>query len=63
MEHFRLERACEIQVAMSAIDEGITIPDNVLAISQKGAREPGLAKLIFDALVRQVDKKDTSYKN
>jgi ribulose-5-phosphate 4-epimerase/fuculose-1-phosphate aldolase len=62
MEHFRLNRACEVQVAMSAIDDGITIPEKVLELSRQGSREPGLAKLIFDALVRQVDKKDTSYK-
>jgi ribulose-5-phosphate 4-epimerase/fuculose-1-phosphate aldolase len=63
MEHFRLNRACEIQVAMSVIDEGITIPENILEMSRQGSREPGLAKKIFDAMVRQVDKKDTSYKS
>ncbi len=63
MVHFRLQRACEIQTATSAIDPGIAIDGEVLAISKDVARSPQLAREIFDAMVRQVDKIDDSYKN
>jgi hypothetical protein len=60
--HFRLQRACEIQTATSVIDPGIVIPRNVLEISQEVSGDPRLAKEIFDAMVREVDKQDDSYK-
>jgi ribulose-5-phosphate 4-epimerase/fuculose-1-phosphate aldolase len=62
MVHFRLQRACEIQTATSVIDPGIVIPRNVLEISQEVSGDPRLAKEIFDAMVREVDKQDDSYK-
>jgi ribulose-5-phosphate 4-epimerase/fuculose-1-phosphate aldolase len=63
MVHFRLQRACEIQAATSVIDAGIPIPPAVLAISKEVSGDPNLARQIFDAMVREVDKVDDSYKN
>jgi ribulose-5-phosphate 4-epimerase/fuculose-1-phosphate aldolase len=63
MVHFRLQRACEIQTAMSVIDSGIAIPAPILAISREVSGDPNLAREIFDAMVREVDKIDDSYKN
>ncbi|MGD1066995.1 MAG: class II aldolase/adducin family protein, partial [Vulcanimicrobiaceae bacterium] len=63
MVHFRLQRACEIQVETSVIDAGIPIPPAILAISKEVSGDPNLAKQIFDAMVREVDKIDDSYKN
>jgi ribulose-5-phosphate 4-epimerase/fuculose-1-phosphate aldolase len=63
MVHFRLQRACEIQTATSVIDPGIPIPSNILAISREVSGDPNLAREIFDAMVREVDKIDDSYKN
>ncbi len=61
----KLERACEIQVSTSTIDAGIAIPDDVLAISydvSDHAQPSRGARRIFEAMVRQVDKRDASYK-
>jgi ribulose-5-phosphate 4-epimerase/fuculose-1-phosphate aldolase len=61
----KLERACEIQAATCAIDSGITIPGDVLAISFDVADDPATtrgSRRIFDAMIRQVDKRDDSYK-
>jgi ribulose-5-phosphate 4-epimerase/fuculose-1-phosphate aldolase len=61
----KLERACEIQAATSVIDAGITIPPDVMAISFDVADDPATtrgSKRIFDAMIRQVDKRGDSYK-
>jgi ribulose-5-phosphate 4-epimerase/fuculose-1-phosphate aldolase len=61
----KLERACEIQVATCAIDDGLVIPDDVLAVSYDvdGHRQPSPgARRVFQAMIRQVDKVDDSYK-
>jgi ribulose-5-phosphate 4-epimerase/fuculose-1-phosphate aldolase len=70
--HYRLQRACEVQVATSAIDEGILIPDSVRERSRNivldakrlkmDAPPPPDPQKVFDAMVRLVDRKDTSYK-
>jgi ribulose-5-phosphate 4-epimerase/fuculose-1-phosphate aldolase len=70
--HYRLQRACEVQVATSAIDDGILIPEsirersrNVVLDAKKlkmDAPPPPNPQLVFDAMVRLVDRKDTSYK-
>jgi hypothetical protein len=49
-------------VATSVIDPGIPIPPAVLAISKEVSGDPALAREIFDAMVREVDKIDDSYK-
>jgi ribulose-5-phosphate 4-epimerase/fuculose-1-phosphate aldolase len=71
--HYRLQRACEVQVATSAIDEGILIPDSVRARSRQIVLDksrltlekmtPPDPRVLFNAMVRLVDKKDTSYRN
>ena len=75
--HYRLQRACEVQLATSAIDEGIEIPRAVIDrfrssrddekkdLSMKSDLVPAAkrVRMLFDAMVRLVDKKDTSYKN
>lgn len=62
-----LQRACEIQVAQAALGAAIAVPaavarkttdDSVQFDAQFGAGQD-----VFDALVRQVDRIDTSYKN
>lgn len=61
----RLERACEVQVATETIDEGITVPAEVCRDSHRRAfAEPvsATARMVFDAMIRLVDKKDASYK-
>ncbi len=61
----KLERACEIQAATSTIDAGMTIPAEVMAISFDVADDPATTRgsqRIFDAMIRQVDKRDDSYK-
>ena len=75
--HYQLQRACEVQVATSAIDEGLEIPREVIDrfrgsrddekkdLSMKSDLVPAAkrVRMLFDAMVRLVDKKDTSYKN
>jgi len=63
MVHFRLQRACEIQMATSSIDPGITIPQAILDISKEISGDARLAKKIFDAMVREAVRGDDSYKN
>jgi ribulose-5-phosphate 4-epimerase/fuculose-1-phosphate aldolase len=72
--HYRVQRACEVQVATSAIDEGLTIPheitDGIKLLRGRGMERaqretvatPG-ARRIFDAMVRLIDAKDPSYKS
>jgi ribulose-5-phosphate 4-epimerase/fuculose-1-phosphate aldolase len=70
--HYRLQRACEVQLATSAIDDGILIPEsvrersrNIILDAAKLKMElppPPNPQLVFDAMVRLVDRKDTSYK-
>ncbi len=71
--HYRLQRACEVQLATSAIDEGIELSREVidsfgalrkddLNLKMDMPVKPSTQRL-FDAMVRLIDKKDTSYKN
>jgi ribulose-5-phosphate 4-epimerase/fuculose-1-phosphate aldolase len=70
--HYRIQRACEVQLATAAIDEGIelsrTVIDSFSALRRDDLNltmdqpvKPSTQRL-FDALVRQIDKKDPSYK-
>lgn len=61
-----LNRACEIQVASTAMGEVIEIPD---AIAQRATQDSlqfhdrfGCGQDVFDALTRMVDAQDPSYK-
>jgi ribulose-5-phosphate 4-epimerase/fuculose-1-phosphate aldolase len=71
--HYRVQRACEVQVATSAIDEGLpigqTIVEGVKLLRGKGLERAErewiatpAARRIFDAMVRLVDAKDPSYR-
>lgn len=62
-----LQRACEIQMATLGMGAAIPVPE---AIAQKCTRDSlqfdprhGAGKDVFNALVRQVDRIDTSYQN
>ncbi len=67
---FRLDRACEIQVATEQIDEGIMISEEICKtaasriLNNKRPTPPGqaavagkTAKIFFDAMARQAEKK------
>ena len=68
VKHWALQRACEIQVATASMGEPIEVPPEVVAVHQRDLHQaavpgtlPGRAE--FDAMVRLVDKKDTSWRN
>ena len=60
-----LQRACEIQLATLSMGAAITIPDDVAARCGHDALQfhphHGAGSDVFDALVRLVDRTDTSY--
>jgi ribulose-5-phosphate 4-epimerase/fuculose-1-phosphate aldolase len=62
-----LQRACDVQVAQAALGPAIAVTE---AIAQKTTQDAlqfdarfGGGQDVFDALVRQVDKVDTSYRS
>ena len=62
-----LQRACDVQVAQAALGPAIPVPEHV---AQKTVNDSfqwdtrfGAGQDVFDALVRQVDRIDDSYKN
>ena len=62
-----LQRACEIQMAQAAMGPAITLSE---AVARKTTDDSfqfdsqfGAGRDVFDALVRQVDRIDASYKN
>jgi ribulose-5-phosphate 4-epimerase/fuculose-1-phosphate aldolase len=62
-----LQRACDIQMAQAAMGPAIVVPE---AVARKTTHDSfqfdarfGAGQDVFDALVRQVDKIDTSYQN
>ncbi len=62
-----LQRACEIQVAQAALGPAIAVSE---AVARKTTHDSfqfdaqfGAGQDVFDALVRQVDRIDVSYKN
>jgi ribulose-5-phosphate 4-epimerase/fuculose-1-phosphate aldolase len=62
-----LQRACEVQVAQAALGAAIPVPE---AVARQTALDSlqwdqrfGAGQDVFDALVRRVDRIDTSYKN
>jgi ribulose-5-phosphate 4-epimerase/fuculose-1-phosphate aldolase len=68
--HYRLQRACDVQLATSAIDEGIELPRAIIdrfpvLRGERLTQTMGapVAQRMFEAMIRLVDKKDTSYKN
>lgn len=68
VKHWSLQRACEIQVATASMGQPIEVPPEVVAVHQRDlhqAQVPGVqpGRADFDAMVRLVDKKDTSWRN
>ena len=62
-----LQRACDVQVAQAALGPAIAVP---LHVAEKTVQDSfqwdtrfGAGQDVFDALVRQVDRIDPSYKN
>jgi len=62
-----LQRACEVQLATLAMGPAIPVPEAVAERSTRDALQfnprYGAGQDVFDALVRQVDRTDTSYRN
>ena len=67
IKHWSLQRACEIQVATMSMGKPLVVPDEVVAVHQRdlymaqASAKPGEAD--FAAMVRKVDKIDTSWRN
>jgi len=62
-----LQRACEVQVATATLGPAIPVPEKV---AQRTVQDSfqwdakfGAGQDVFDALVRQVDKLDPSYRS
>jgi hypothetical protein len=62
-----LQRACEVQAMQAALGPAIPVPE---AVARKTVEDSfqwdqrfGAGQDVFDALVRQVDRIDASYKN
>ena len=67
MRLWTLQRACEIQMATLAMGEPIPVPEAIAAKCtrdslQFDAQFGGVGQDLFDALVRQVDRLDASYR-
>ena len=62
-----LQRACEIQLATQSMGAPIRVPTDIAAKCTRDALQfnpaHGAGRDVFDALVRQVDRIDGSYKN
>ena len=62
-----LQRACEIQMATLSMGAAIPVPEAIAARCTRDALQfnpaHGAGRDVFDALVRQVDRIDDSYKN
>ncbi len=62
-----LQRACEIQMATLSMGAAIPVPEAIAAKCTRDALQfdprHGAGQDVFNALVRQVDRIDTSYKN
>ena len=62
-----LQRACEIQLATLSMGAAIPVPEPIAAKCTRDALQfnpaHGAGRDVFDALVRQVDRIDDSYKN
>jgi ribulose-5-phosphate 4-epimerase/fuculose-1-phosphate aldolase len=62
-----LQRACEVQVAQAALGPAIPVPEHVARKTVQDSFQWdtrfGAGQDVFDALTRQVDRLDPSYKN
>jgi len=66
LKHWMLQRACEIQMAITSMGTPIEVPADVIAVHQRDiamARAPGgVGKADFAAMVRKVDKIDPGWR-
>lgn len=66
LRHWSLQRACEVQVAMASMGEAIEVTEETLAVNRRDlpqAMAPGNAGVAdFEAMVRLVDRVDTSWR-
>jgi ribulose-5-phosphate 4-epimerase/fuculose-1-phosphate aldolase len=71
--HNRLNRACEVAVAQSSIDDGLIVPRLVIDSFELAERQTNTTletamlphthyRRTFDAMIRLLDSEDTSYK-
>ncbi len=62
-----LQRACDIQVAQAALGPAITVPEAIAARTTHDGLQYdaqfGAGQDVLDALIRQIDRIDSSYKN
>lgn len=67
IKHWSLQRACEIQLATASMGQPIEVSAEVIAVHQRDLHQTsipgGPGKADFDAMVRLVDRKDTSWRN
>ena len=67
LKYWVLQRACEHQLATMTAGTPIIVPNDVIAVHQRDqyqAAIPGAAgRAEFDAMVRKVDKIDTSWRD
>ena len=67
IKYWALQRACEIQLATMSMGKPILVSDDVIKVHQRDlymAAIPGQSgKAEFDAMVRKVDKIDTSWRD
>lgn len=67
LQHWLLQRACEIQVATGSAGTPMAIPDEVIAVHQRdlaGVQLPvGPGVPDFEAMVRLIDRKDKSWRD
>ena len=68
VQHWALQRACEIQLATMAAGQAIVVPDEVVAVHHRDLHEaaipgtqPGATD--FEAWVRQIDRIDRSWRD
>ena len=67
IKYWALQRACEIQLATMSMGKPILVPEEVIKVHQRDlymAQIPGgSGRAEFDAMVRKVDKIDTSWRD
>jgi ribulose-5-phosphate 4-epimerase/fuculose-1-phosphate aldolase len=67
LKYWALQRACEIQLATLSMGNAIQVPAEVIAVHQRDLHMTqipgGPGKAEFDAMVRRVDKIDTSWRD
>lgn len=67
VKHWALQRACEIQMATLSMGQPVVVPDDVVRVHQRDLSQvqlpggPGRAE--FDAMVRIIDRTDSSWRN